>query len=222
MTKTMRRQRTRSGLKRRVRKNKTMRGGGLFGVVSGAANFLSKGFPITLETFKKEGYGYAENVLYTSSQKVKGYELIKGDISANILQNIKNDYQTYYKGVVDKEITKWTPNMVVNDLVPDAVAKINKDNIAFLVPPKEFNEIIDYITSDSIENKKNPLLTKQRNQLYGNFGNSFKKFIKSKTGGSDINKLTGAAEEVLASAKKKIPLQKVAGLVGRFSGLLGK
>lgn len=218
----MRRQRTRRGLKRRVRKNKTMRGGLLgFGVIGKAANFLSKGVPITLETFKKEGYGYAENVLYTSSQKVKGYELSKNNINHTNLQKIKNDYNTYYNSLqeVDKKITKWIPNMPFDFTLPSVISNVSPDSITLLVPPKEFNEIIDYITSNSIENKNIPLLTKQRNQLYGNFGNSFKKFIESKTGGSGIGNLAGAAEGVFASAKEKFPLDKFTGVFGRVSSV---
>lgn len=190
-----------------------MKGGLIFGAIGKAMDFVSQGVPITLETFRKEGYAYAENAVYNTNAPVE-HKLTKGDPSnINKISQIKNDYKSYYDKLtdVDKKITQWVPDARVPNGARPPVNMFAADSKTLLVDPTVFNEIIDYIASGGIQNKKIPILTKQRNQKYVDFGRSFIAFIDSKNP-SALNKLSGAtggltdkAKGMFGSATSKIP-----------------
>jgi hypothetical protein len=199
-----------------------MKGGLLgFGAIGKAMDFASKGIPITLETFRKEGYAYAENALYNTTNAPLDYKLIKGDSSnTNKISRIKTDYKSYYDTLTDanKKITQWVPDARIPNGARPPVNMFAADSKTLLVDPTVFNEIIGYIASGDIQNKKLPILTKQRNQKYVDFGRSFIAFIDSKSP-SNLSKLSGATGGLTEKATGM--LGSVSGKVPGFGSLFG-
>ncbi len=174
MTKTMRRQRTRSGLKRRVRKNKTMRGGGMF------SNIVSSVTPIKIETFRKTGYKFVNYIL---DKKLK---LNKVDLNTES-DNIKKEYSIYYKLATDKTIPNYKPNEInvgiLKKVFNTAESVVNYPGIEKasgsptrpLLSSEDFNDVMNKITTKWIDQQEFTT-SKQTNQKFVDFGLSFEKF----------------------------------------------
>ena len=168
----MRKSRNRRGLKRRVRKNKTMRGGGVpgtFGVVS-------------LADFMNSGYKCAKNAI----QKLTTTPNTSAEIDANkneIATKIKA-YNKFYYDYPFITITKYEPS---TSSPTGAIQTQTREQIG-LVEPELFKECIEYITSNSINKKRVSATTTKNNQNYVNFARSFKMFT-----GDSIDGYTGSS-----------------------------
>lgn len=168
----MRKSRNRRGLKRRVRKNKTMRGG----VVPGKLGF------VTLDEFKNSGYGYAKSAIQT----LTAIPTTADEIASKPLKIAKTfeDYNKFYYDHPFITITKYEPS---TSSPTGAIQTQTRDQIG-LVEPELFKECIEYITSDSINKKRFGATTTKNNQNYVNFARSFKMFT-----GDSIDGYTGSS-----------------------------
>jgi len=192
MKKTLRRQRTRRGLKRRVRKNKTMRGGLWWipftpsskqiasSVKSGAESMLSDRFnPVSIETFKKTGYTFATQSLYRYLKNIDG-----------IVENaneIKSGYSTFYNKNKNMMIDAYDPIKIgsdVTDKAKNAVSSLlgieGAEKVVGSRPilsPSDFNDVLDKITTGW--DSKQKVTTKLTNRKFIDFGLSYTKYMES-------------------------------------------
>lgn len=157
MKNTVRQYKKRRTSRRRVRKNKTMKGG-LFG----------KYGTVSADTFKTTGYARAKQAL--DSYPVKGwpvYYRLPNDQSKLNAFTISELYKKVPTGTVPKYVLK--DNQYVQD-GNNTVPTLNAD---------EFKEILEYIINNKIEDKSNYLPVQVvRNDRYANFAESLDYFLK--------------------------------------------
>lgn len=222
MTKTMRRQRTRSGLKRRVRKNKTMRGGGM----------LERLNVYKIETFKQTGYKFAEKSLLRYLNTYDGI--------LNKAPTIKDIYSNFYKKGMT--IDAYDPieiktsfflgkvQNVTNSLINDGAKK--GSGVRPMLSPDDFNDVLDKINSGWVNKQK--FTTENMCRKFIDFGLSFEKFwneyyfpniikknnpdaTNSVSVTNDVSKTVGNA---VGSTSKAV--SDVVKRLGRFGSFVGK
>ena len=226
----MRKQTTRRGLRRRVRKNKTMKGG--WGSIKAS-------------TFLKEGYLYAVDAL--EQTKKPEYKFMPSDITGNTKKAnaIKIAYSTYFNSLntSDRQIDKWVPSASSPGGARLPLNMLSGDNKTNLLEPANFNKTIDDIASGKAA-KFSGFIFVSTNQTYVDFGRSFKKFTGEDIMGSltsvgsaaanffskgvsaapdKLNAMKAMANSPQAAAAKAVALhgaQNVIGSVtsGKYSG----
>ncbi len=215
-----RRSRYRSGSRRRVRRNKTMKGGML--------GFSLPSIPgISREECKQSGYAFAIGSLTKGGNpqvpnKEQGTKL-------------KQQYSTYYDTLggipSNQNIPVYTPNTAGDSLVSGGLSIIKKQagnlvgaipgatsvpgNIKSMLRPKDFNNIMDKITSDWINDFLTKRVLKSTNQELVDFGLSYTKMMEalnpkpSNTGATAaagaVDKLKGFTGSAVSNMAGKLP-----------------
>ena len=221
--KTMRKQRTRRGLRRRVRRNKTMKGG-MFGLGT-LAKLANKAtpdrlIPIKIETFRQTGYTFAMDSL-------NSYGITYDKIPSNAA-SIKSEYNTFYNKLspdirsIDNyepnEIGSTTANMISS--FKNAVGRkgaFKSTGTRPLLKPNDFNDVLDKIVTKWIDNQKVGT-TVYTNRQFIDFGLSYTKMKEATPGTNPGTNLSNMGTTAVAGALDK--LKEAAGpAMGKLSGL---
>lgn len=223
----MRKQRTRRGLRRRVRRNKTMKGG-MFGLGT-LAKLANKAtpdrlIPIKIETFRQTGYTFAMDSL-------NSYGITYDKIPSNAT-SIKSEYNTFYNKLspdirsIDNyepnEIGSTTANMLTS--FKNAVGRkgaFKSTGTRPLLKPDDFNDVLDKIVTKWIDNQKVGT-TVYTNRQFIDFGLSYTKMKEATPGtnpGTNLSNMGATAVEGDLDKLKGAAGPAMGNMAGKLSGL---